>query len=288
MPPPTFPPPTTTHLPQSADFLTSLLSTLSILRAALPQSDSHDPQRNIAHAKGQFLTLHALFPTTLLPALDLLDRRLITRIVLQDSQIPKGASEANALQDAGPAAQEGQQDDEHLPPAHEGESREENAVNPDNGLRNRKGSRRQVYYAQSQQNQSGRYRGAETRSYEVRTQAWSCTCAAFAFAAYNSVSTHDPGYYSGYGDENEEEEEGGGDQDNAAGEDAGTLRVRERDMAERAKWGGLGKQDNEGAPICKHLLACVLAEWWAEAAALVEERVVERGDMGGWGAGLGG
>lgn len=63
-------------------------------------------------------------------------------------------------------------------------------------------------------------------------------------------------------------------------------------------WGGLmrgyeavahvpGGRRN-GVPVCKHLLACVVAEWWDGAAQMVEVRVVETGEMAGWAGGWGG
>lgn len=62
------------------------------------------------------------------------------------------------------------------------------------------------------------------------------------------------------------------------------------------KWGGLilhHDSDTEGSgsssvPLCKHLLACVLAERWVVAGSMVGEREVGREEMGGWGGGWGG
>ena len=54
------------------------------------QSTSTSLDLDLAHSKGILLTLHALFPATLLPALDLLDRHLVTRfILLQASPDPE-------------------------------------------------------------------------------------------------------------------------------------------------------------------------------------------------------
>lgn len=56
---------------------------------------------------------------------------------------------------------------------------------------------------------------------------------------------------------------------------------------EDPSFGGLlrGKCD---MPVCKHLLACLLAESWTEVSAYVEEDVLGREGMSGWAAGWGG
>ena len=41
-------------------------------------------------------------------------------------------------------------------------------------------------------------------------------------------------------------------------------------------------------PLCKHLLASLLAERWDVIGGLVEEREVGREEMAGWAAGWGG
>ena len=54
-------------------------------------------------------------------------------------------------------------------------------------------------------------------------------------------------------------------------------------------WGGLMRvEEGEEVPLCKHLLACLLAERWEVVKGSVEERVVGREEMAGWAAGWGG
>ena len=80
----------------------------------------------------------------------------------------------------------------------------------------------------------------------------------------------------GWGEEGEDEEMldgGGGDEEGGIDGERG--------------WGGLMRDEGE-APLCKHLLACVLAERWDVAYGMVEEREVEREEMAGWAAGWGG
>ena len=127
-------------------------------------------------------------------------------------------------------------------------------------------------------------------NYEVRTGAWSCTCAAFAFAAFGSPAGTET-RYTGY----EEEGDGGEvpmvgisndvERDVAGGEAENGREGLEGDV----EWGGrMLRERGEDVPVCKHLMACVLAERWDVAAAMVEERRVGRGEMAGWAAGWGG
>lgn len=133
----------------------------------------------------------------------------------------------------------------------------------------------------------------------MRTQAWSCSCAAFAFAAFH--------YGGGRGGEGEDEGGGAGDDgatEDEDGDDDEGMSHEERDgkrERERVKWGGLmavygksrsGRRHGGGQrlplPLCKHLLACVLAEWWREAEDMVERKTVGSNELAGWAAGWGG
>lgn len=117
-------------------------------------------------------------------------------------------------------------------------------------------------------------------SYEVRMGAWSCTCAAFAFSAYNDggrgstcESYEDVDEFVGCGV--------GGDGD----EGMVDVSVMEGNVARNGD--GLMVEDEE-MPLCKHLLACVLVEKWDVGGGMLEERMVGREEMAGWAAGWGG
>lgn len=73
----------------------------------------------------------------------------------------------------------------------------------------------------------------------------------------------------------------GGDGRQGEGEDG---REEER---ENWRWGGL-MLGEEGVPVCKHLLACLLGERMGMGGEIVEERVVGREEFAGWAAGWGG
>lgn len=202
-------------LPTPAQFLNSLLSTPPFHPLSFLPSSSTPLLPLNPNVKPLLLTLHSLFPSELLPALDILDRRLITRVVIDYSISP---AEGKPRID----------------------TREEQ--NRDEAF---------VYYVRS----SYRPRRAHSRAnlnYEVRTKASNCTCPAFAFAAF------------GY--------DGGGE--------ATDTSQRTRD---EGRLGGLmlGNQ----VPVCKHLLACILAERCAGLEDCLEKRKVGREEMAGWAAG---
>jgi len=72
--------------------------------------------------------------------------------------------------------------------------------------------------------------------YTVRLKAWNCDCAAFAFAAF-------PPVYPPLESEDYEQNERG--------------RAGCRGLSFNGREGG-----EDGIPVCKHLLACLLAERW--------------------------
>ncbi|KAK4698008.1 hypothetical protein P7C71_g156, partial [Lecanoromycetidae sp. Uapishka_2] len=253
----------TTSLPRTRSFLTKFLSTLPSSHSHLQlNTTSTEPANLTISQKPTFLALHALFPSLLLPALDLLDRRLITRFTLSDKSIYNETEDAGEL-DAG-RVRSGTEDESQR--------------------------QRVVYYVKSNSQISrssryGKHGEAPEVNYEVRTQAWNCSCAAFAFAAFNTSAALAPVYrkyesYEGY--ENLAED----------ADDAEMLDAPEKDenfdngVRGQWRWGGLTLL--EEAPLCKHLLACVLSERWSVAGTMIEETKAEKEEMAGWAAGWGG
>ncbi|KAA8909555.1 hypothetical protein FN846DRAFT_606174 [Sphaerosporella brunnea] len=80
-----------------------------------------------------------------------------------------------------------------------------------------------VYYVRSASPSGSRFKTSSTPRYEVRTSAWNCTCASFTFAAINALPP-------------------------SGGQEEMT-----------ALWGALSLGDGP-PPVCKHIIACVLAE----------------------------
>lgn len=299
MPPPPAPPPQQTSLPTPRALLTNLITTLSnpldISVPSDPQTlDDPSSAQTLASAKPLLLTLHALFPHTLLPALDLLDRRLVARLVYT----PPSSSclSASREPESGKEAREGRGEVRGDTPASAAGASSDVEREKEEAGRVPEKKRIVTYYvksssssAQQQQGGGGGGGGGRSRSriyggssnsrsgeiatwYEVRTKGWSCSCKAFAFRAFNA----------GVGEMGEyEEQEGEEEQEMLLDEDDD-----ERGNEEEWRWGGLMVED-EDVPVCKHLFACVLAEHWGFAREMVDEREVGREEMAGWAAGWG-
>lgn len=248
-------------LQTSRQFLDSLLLQQFPFSSPLPTSPT-PPNPLQPQQKPLLLTLHCLFPNELLPALDLLDRRLVTRFIIEHSK----SSEVPLIETA--------------PVAEDVKDAEQTTGAPLQSPPPRRDRERcgSVYYVRSSHQSRSRFASkrsekttSEGMSYEVRLQAWNCSCAAFAFATFS-------GEWDGAnGDEDEpvSSDDGGGGVEGDDEEVVGAWR-----------WGGMTLGD--GVPVCKHLLACVLAERVEGLAASVEEKLVSREEMAGMAAGWAG
>ena len=235
-----------------------------------------------------FLTLHVLFPHEVLPALDLLDRKLITRFVVgsiplrppsqtplpvsittRNEEVTSAASREEESAEQGQAvnatqAQPGSEQETGLrtdPEATTGVSCEE--------------KKNVVYYVRSSTSTHsgpGRPRQytahTEVINYEVRLIAWNCSCPAFTFGALAALEF--PA---------EERNQG-----------ARGARLGGGILAGEGGWrfGGLGLGENGNVPVCKHLLACLLGEKIGMLRGYVKESIIGREEAAGWGAGWGG
>ena len=159
--------PFTTQIPSTRALLTSLITTLATSTQNSQGQGSSNPLSDASeNTKFTLLTLHTLFPTDLLPALDVLDRGLVTRFVLASASDTddSDSTEHQAIRTA-----------------------EENQDPPE---------RKQTlsYYVRTAQQQKSFPRSSRshattatvqgTTSYEVHLTAWNCSCPAFAFAAF--------------------------------------------------------------------------------------------------------
>ncbi|OTA53290.1 hypothetical protein K449DRAFT_426790 [Hypoxylon sp. EC38] len=253
----------TLTIPTLRQFITSLIDSLpSLPTPASPTSPltapsaGANPLKLIPPAYRPLLTtLHALYPLTLLPALDLLDRRLATRIIVrpphpqQDAALKPGAETA---------------------PNHDIEEQEKRETTTESPS---------FYIVRSAQPQHPRRRQASSDassgpSYVVRLKAWNCTCAAFAFAAFPREDREQHSYVI----------------DPHSISPTTASRIGGEDISVKdAEWqfGALSLDGTEGSgipgvPCCKHLLACVLAERWSSLlGGYVDERVVGREEGAG-------
>lgn len=244
-------------LPAFRDFVTQLLKSFPSLSQDNAETNPLiDAPESV---KKQLFTLQVLFPNELLPALDLLDRKLVTCFWV-------GIEELNATGcNNGTIAIDVQKQDNHEPVLQEVSPVPRNTSKPTDADT--------VHYVRSAQQRSSRFSTSydSTTSYEVRLRAWNCTCPAFAFAAFPSmhpepaVPTYTP-----------------------------PLTTRTKEGAEAEKMDALGwvfggVSIGEGMPpVCKHLLACVLAERCSGVFGdCMEERRVSVETAAGWAAGWG-
>ncbi|KAI1341810.1 hypothetical protein F5Y15DRAFT_348175 [Xylariaceae sp. FL0016] len=258
-----------TTLPSSRALLTSLILTLTStdvpeaassarrLHSAKTSQSTRQPVNPLqlippSH-RSLLTTLHVLYPNTLLPALDLLDRRLVTRIIVDARQTTDSDEDC-----------ENKPDSRALPSQPHTTSR----ANPSFHLVRsaQPPSRRQTHHNPPTGPGPG-------QCYTVRLASWNCSCAAFAFSAFPAAasSSASAGYdikpaadaisrFAPRANESNDESEGNDIED--------------------WEFGGLstdGKATGADShvPCCKHLLACVLAERWANVLGdYVEEIIV--------------
>ncbi|KAI1293343.1 hypothetical protein F5Y03DRAFT_332169 [Xylaria venustula] len=278
-------------LPTPRDLLTSLISSLSSIH--IPDTTSTTTDRVPSHGSSTrqagasssvnlfrlippvyrplLTTLHVIYPSTLLPALDLLDRRLVTRVILkQESAQHPGLIQTGYNHD----------------------------VNPDPDITTREGNshitekqedfRPSALYhlVRSAQPQSHRRQQSTStggQSYVVRLESWNCTCAAFAFSAFPPLPS--PMFSSSSGDTVSRYEISPAAKEGDANSEYVDVTNGSGNTDHKWEFGGLSADGRDGAggvSCCKHLLACVLAEKWnAVLGMYIEDRVVGREEAAG-------
>ena len=236
-------------LPAPREVLTSLINGITSTPAGFPPqtqqgdttSERSNPLKDLPASQRPLLaTLHVLYPSLLLPALDLLDRNLVTRVRL-------------AARPAGNPGIGARIDERHRR-GDEGEDGTEDA----------RGATA-FYLVRSAASSSRRgYSAAPPPSqpYIVHLSAWHCSCASFAFAALLPTTAEPAGEYN----PGREEEDGATTTHDAEEWKFGGLSLE-----------GGGPRDS--VPCCKHLLACLLAERWAALGKYVVESSVGREEM---------
>ncbi|KAL5362945.1 hypothetical protein BJX96DRAFT_177633 [Aspergillus floccosus] len=196
-------------LPSSVQFIETLLSQLSTYTKPPPtptQDHGHGLRLSTLPSshptiKPLMLTLHCIFPNELLLALDILDRRLVRRLI-RDDELPVNHSQS-----------------------------QKPSPNPSHT--------KDLFYvisasAPTPQSAESDPLSLSQKGYEVRLRAWNCSCPSFALATFRAPPVPDE-------EEEEEEEEEEGRYAYVFG---GSLT---RGATRRAP------------PVCKHLLACLLA-----------------------------
>lgn len=148
-------------LPHPHAFITSMISQLATISSSSQESSpitlSSLNSRDHKSAKSIFTTLHFLFPHELLPALDLLDRKLVTQLVVT---APQACTCPTTKSTSSTAAKSISWEIFYVRSASASTSTSKSTSRY-----------RRVY------NQSGNH-------YEVNLEAWNCSCPAFAYSAF--------------------------------------------------------------------------------------------------------
>ncbi|KAH0828533.1 hypothetical protein AYO21_07766 [Fonsecaea monophora] len=212
-----------------------------------------------------FLTLHMLFPHELLPALDILDRGLVTKLVV-NSPVPVGDDPEDI-----PRQRRSSAEDRSLLECSE--------VNPQVQPDHRGW---EVFYVQSSttaDKQSSRPRyyhhGGHSSTvplYEVRLETWNCTCPAFSVSVFQSLNL-EHGRDSGVVDDDI---------------DVGRTGPSKATAEYEYKFGGSVTIKLARTPSCKHIVAAFLAKAAPNIFANgVKETTVSREEAIAWGGGWG-
>jgi len=292
-------------LPSSRHFVTQLLDSLT----APPSNDqatvenknaNTNPLNNVSDAtRKQLLSLQVFFPNEFVPALDLLDRRLVTRFRICDGEELAARTTGAEQRDATTAQDVQMEDTEATSPSQHEDAQTEKpdthapAENTNESTDQDKPSNQTtmttppkppnlntIHYVRSAQHRPSRFSTSydTLATYQVRLLGWNCSCPAFAFAAFPAgqatplvplnTSVHQV-------------------QPNQLYDSAGE--AGDKTKEEGVKWifGGISLGDDM-PPVCKHLLACVLAERCKGLfGGFVEERDVSVEEAAGWAAGWG-
>lgn len=233
------------------NFITSIISQLRTIDFPLGAGLSSLARRDFETVKCALTALHFLFPHEVLPALDLLDRKLVTQLVV----IPTPDS-ARSTPQSNRLFSQLSQGSSGAPCQTPWEIFFVQSASATASTSKSNSRYRKVYHPTS-------------TYYEVRLDAWNCTCPAFAFSAFSGVAE------AGHG-------QGSPDDDNdqtLTGIDGGGKGLR---------FGGMLTRDGAEAPICKHILAAMVGKALPRLFGHgVERKEVMATEVAGWSAGWG-
>ncbi|KAJ5216458.1 uncharacterized protein N7498_002865 [Penicillium cinerascens] len=230
-------------------------------QTALPEKQTQNPLSvlsapQLARVKPLMLSLHCIFPNDLLPALDILDRGLVQRLVRADQV------DAMAVSDQEQAKSTDSPSDLHSPCSNDGQVilREDIFLVTSASTAPPHGAASSAFATQDPE-----------KGYEVRLHAWNCTCPTFALSAFRDLASrldYSPEHHSR------------------------VANLRDLDDTVVYPFGGTltCATDRESPPVCKHILACIL---FARCAGLFGadgdgRRAISMEELAGWCAGWGG
>lgn len=257
----------TPALPSHRQLLTSLFTSLCHNTHIQSEGGSQSPQPApcntrvgnslLCDRRCLFLTLHAIFPDTVLPALDLIDRRLVVRVIATKNLAKQGERATTGLdrkgnppkrftQSSGIKTRIGAYIDcggflDHR----ESTNADMTSLQHFFSVTDTNDSSAAIYLVHSRaSNKTYRVAHGSTqtpKSYLVQLDAWHCSCPSFAMDTFTGRS-------SPLSSSTESQTQ----RDNHSGWSGSFSRMSHDGL------GNLG----ESAPCCRHLLACLLSDTW--------------------------
>ncbi|KAL3485792.1 hypothetical protein BJX62DRAFT_31086 [Aspergillus germanicus] len=212
------------------------------------QRTSAFPPSQLTGLKPLMLTLHCIFPNEFLLALDILDRGLVRRVVIEDTTVPANREPETSATEP----REGSQKDDSS-------TRKEDLFFVTSASTT--SNHNLLSNTQPKAHQQNRW---QTKGYEVRLQAWNCTCPAFTLSAFRNLGPEPSSPLSPSSDRlSSGVNERGDDKSppstsNHAGE-VGAQVDADVDDTGAYSFGGTLPTHAESAPAaCKHILGCLL------------------------------
>ncbi|KAL4996156.1 hypothetical protein BDV10DRAFT_172925 [Aspergillus recurvatus] len=228
-------------------------------RSTQAQPTSAFPTSQLANLKPLMLTLHCIFPNEFLLALDILDRGLVRRVrsharLQHNTPTEIGDEHAAEIQHQFEGASETAKEDFFFVTS---ASTIQSTSRPPFPASQHPGGDHQV----QRQRQAWQEKG-----YEVRLQAWNCTCPSFTISAFGDIGVESSSPSSSLSDQTVSTDDAGNEtvtpdrvgHDNPSA-DAGADTAGISAYSNAYSFGGTLSLHAESAPaVCKHILACLL------------------------------
>ena len=255
-----------------AQFIDRVLSQLNTIATTQQHQYQHPSQPNnqnpfstlspseLSRVKPLLLTLHCLFPNEFLLALDILDRGLVRRLVNEDQDEDQDHNSEEVHSFSFPSS-----------------SSPIESPKPTEA----------IFLVISTSNSSTTTTREEEKGYEVRLQAWNCTCPSFTISAFRDPEESGP-------ELDPDNVDLGVDVDLPVEQSSRSTTSSATTTTEEYRFGGTLTRGftRSSPPVCKHLLACVLLvrcprSFGAETGPQ-SRLVVSPKELAGWCAGWGG